>query len=152
MDAKTLARKAAWREANREKIRERDRALYQKRKTKVLEQKKKYYAKNADQVKARVNTYYKDDPEYVKARVKQYRKKNPQKIAASNAKRRADEIQRTPRWADLKKIEEFYKNCPKGLTVDHIIPLRGKNISGLHVHTNLQYLTRSENSRKNNRY
>jgi 5-methylcytosine-specific restriction endonuclease McrA len=56
----------------------------------------------------------------------------------------------TPIWADLKAIKEFYFNCPNGMTVDHIIPLRGKNVCGLHVLNNLQYLTASDNSKKYN--
>lgn len=58
----------------------------------------------------------------------------------------------TPKWADLDAIKQFYMNCPDSMTVDHIIPLRGKNVSGLHVANNLQYLTASENSRKYNKY
>lgn len=45
-------------------------------------------------------------------------------------------------------IGNFYKNCPKGYEVDHIIPLsRG----GKHILSNLQYLTISENRRKYNK-
>ena len=71
---------------------------------------------------------------------------------ACGAKNRADRIQRTPAWADLDKIKEIYKNRPDGHHVDHIVPLVGKNVSGLHVHYNLQYLTAEENLRKNNSY
>lgn len=60
--------------------------------------------------------------------------------------------QRTPAWANLQKIVEFYKNCPEGYQVDHIIPLRGKKVSGLHVVENLQYLTAKENRNKSNYY
>ena len=66
--------------------------------------------------------------------------------------RRAHEKQATPAWANLEKIREIYNNCPDGHEVDHIIPLKGANISGLHVETNLQYLTKEENRRKTNKY
>jgi len=59
---------------------------------------------------------------------------------------------RLPKWADLKAIREFYMNKPKGYEVDHIIPLSGKLVSGLHVLENLQYLTIEENRSKNNKF
>jgi len=36
--------------------------------------------------------------------------------------------------------------------VDHVLPLRGKKISGLHVHTNLQLLPGAENIAKGAKY
>ncbi len=73
-------------------------------------------------------------------------------LTAYSNKRRAAKLQRTPKWSNLKKIKQFYLNCPKGYHVDHIIPLQGTNISGLHVLNNLQYLTKLENSIKGNRW
>lgn len=58
--------------------------------------------------------------------------------------------QATPKWADVNQIEEFYRNCPKGCHVDHIVPINGKDRSGLHVIDNLQYLSASENLKKSN--
>ncbi len=49
-------------------------------------------------------------------------------------------------------IAQFYSNCLDGYHVDHIIPLNGKNVSGLHCIDNLQYLTASENMSKSNKF
>tara|TARA_R110002153_G_scaffold111518_1_gene253220 strand:- start:455 stop:931 length:477 start_codon:yes stop_codon:yes gene_type:complete len=71
---------------------------------------------------------------------------------ALNAKRRSTKLQRTVGWTDHKAIKEFYANCPKGYHVDHIVPLQGTNVSGLHVLNNLQYLTATQNLKKGNKY
>jgi hypothetical protein len=61
--------------------------------------------------------------------------------------------QRTPLWADIEAMDEFYRQRPQGHHVDHIIPLTGRTadgypISGLHVQANLQYLPGAENNHK----
>lgn len=67
--------------------------------------------------------------------------------------RRANIKQQTPIWADLEKIKAVYKEARHlGLTVDHIIPLRGEIVSGLHVHNNLQLMPASANSSKGNSF
>lgn len=66
--------------------------------------------------------------------------------------RRAATVHRIPLWADKAAIKEFYKNCPEGMVVDHIVPLRGKTVCGLHVLSNLQYLTYEDNARKYNKW
>jgi len=73
----------------------------------------------------------------------------PHKIR--QAKRRADKLNATPKWANLEKIKEKYKNCPKGYHVDHYFPLQGKNVCGLHVENNLQYLPANKNISKGNK-
>jgi 5-methylcytosine-specific restriction endonuclease McrA len=68
--------------------------------------------------------------------------------------KKQDRDLRVPAWFDAQKrlINKFYKNCPEGYQVDHIIPLKGELVSGLHVLENLQYLTIKDNMIKGNRY
>jgi len=54
----------------------------------------------------------------------------------------------TPADEDIKKLQEFYANCPIGYEVDHIIPI---SKGGLHTLSNLQYLTIKENRQKSNK-
>ena len=72
--------------------------------------------------------------------------------AARTATYRASKIDRTPKWVDQDKLKEMYKKCPKGMHVDHIIPLNGQLVSGLHVPENLQYLTPESNTSKYSKY
>lgn len=76
------------------------------------------------------------------------------KIANRNnsGKRKKLLNQRTNKFSNLDIIFNFYKNCPENNEVDHIIPLKGKNVSGLHNEFNLQYLSKEENNFKRNKF
>lgn len=87
---------------------------------------------------------------------------NKDKKAALQAKRKAAQLQRTPPWLskdDLKTIAAFYEVANK-LTqatgeiwhVDHVLPLQGKKVSGLHVPQNLRVIRASVNIKKSNKY
>jgi hypothetical protein len=87
----------------------------------------------------------------------QWRQANPEKKNACEANRRAAKLQRTPSWANLFDIKMFYEVAEvlsrSGVLfhVDHIIPLKGKKASGLHVESNLQVLPWHQNLQKGNR-
>jgi hypothetical protein len=83
-------------------------------------------------------------------RRRSYLKSDPAYWCAKRAERRAREKQQMPPWANRQAIAKIYAGCPDGYHVDHEIPLRGRLVSGLHVETNLQYLTASANHRKHN--
>jgi hypothetical protein len=83
---------------------------------------------------------------------REWRKRNLEYDAYRAATYRAEKAKRTPPWVNKEMIKLFYLNCPKGYHVDHIIPLRGKIVSGLHTLENLQYLPAKENLAKRNYY
>jgi len=93
----------------------------------------------------------------VNLKVRIYRKTDKGKRLANYhcALRYSRKKQRTPKWITQEQMDQIkliYLNRPNGFEVDHIIPLCGENISGLHVPENLQYLSAEENRLKNNKY
>jgi len=140
-EKKLLADKL-YREQNQEKLRDYFKAHYKKLSEDKKESRKEYgrwyYHNIADKEKLREYT-------------RNYFASRPGLGAHKNSVRRDGIKQRTPKWADLQAIKDFYLNCPKGYHVDHIIPLKGKNVTGLHVLGNLQYLPASDNIKKGNR-
>ena len=83
---------------------------------------------------------------------KKYIAEHRSEYNARNAKRRAVQVSAIPKWANLNMIKEIYACCPEGSHVDHIIPLQGELVCGLHVENNLQYLTVDENLKKGNKH
>ncbi len=85
---------------------------------------------------------------------KNKRNKNRKRILArARAKYKQALAVRTPSWADTGEIRRKYKEAKeKGMTIDHIIPLRGALVSGLHIGCNLQLLSEKEGNLKGNIY
>lgn len=106
--------------------------------------------------RATARVEYWKDPSVSRERVclagQRHYERYPKRALANTRLQQIQKQQRTPKWADLKAIRAFYEACPNGYEVDHIIPLKGKNVSGLHVLNNLQYLTQKENRSKGNSF
>ena len=105
---------------------------------------------------------YEENPEKFKKRTKQYYQNNKALFNAKNAKRRAAKLDRMLCWGKLchkKAIQIWYNRSQlasifmgEPYEIDHIVPLQGKNVSGLHVPWNLQLLTKKENRKKRNHH
>ena len=88
---------------------------------------------------------------------RKYYSKNKAIFIEKDARRRAKELMATTSWGQ-ENVRSFYKKAKElealnpGIKyhVDHIVPLVGKNVCGLHNHFNLQILTELENKRKGN--
>lgn len=123
----------------------------------------KWRAENPEAARERRIKYYRRvmaDPAR-RARERETYRRNYKKSGYGQiaAKRRAAKLERTPSWANDQLIAAYYKEAKRleeltGIQfhVDHIIPLQGELVSGLHVETNLQLLPAHENLGKSNSF
>lgn len=127
---------------------------------KVKEHNKSQYEAHAEKIKLLVGKYRWKNIETVREKKRQYQRNNPHVFRAILARREAAQMQRTPIWLtddDCWMMQQAYEIAAKRTKqfgfawhVDHIIPLQGKKVSGLHVPTNLQVIPGAENRRKSN--
>jgi 5-methylcytosine-specific restriction endonuclease McrA len=142
----------SWQKNNRRRQREIAKAYYKRNPEKEAERRRKYLAQNAETQKRAVERWRKNNAERYRATL----------VAAANRRRKAV-INACPQWAKIcfgiqVRIRNIYikaqmLQAETGIKhhVDHIVPLRGKTVCGLHVPWNLQILTADENLRKSNK-
>lgn len=119
---------------------------------------KKWRSRNAEHERLRGRRYREANKDRVTSNYARWAKENKHKVNALVAKRIARKLQATPSWADHAAIRAIYEKAAR-LTaetgvkheVDHIYPLRGKLVCGLHCEANLQVLTESQNLSKGNK-
>ncbi len=154
--------------ADPEKSRARARAKYVKNAEKIKARRRASYTLNKEKEKAvakvRSAEWRANNPNHkgAKESKKKWKQNNVGKVRANTIKRRVSKMQRTPAWLtedDFWMIEQAYelaalrtKLLGFSWHVDHIIPLQGKYVSGLHVPTNLQVIPWVENVAKANKY
>jgi hypothetical protein len=120
------------------------------------------YEGNKDLILSRNKSWRDGNPDKVLERSKLYYLSNKSDFISRAAKRRSLKLEARPSWISKEQeqqIKDFYW-LAKDLTavsgetyhVDHIVPLQGKNVCGLHVPWNLQVLPADINLSKGNRY
>lgn len=164
------AYRRAWKAANKEKMAEYAKKYKEnKGEALVIEQRArtaKWRERNIEAVrlanKQRAAQKRAEKPDQIKSEKKAYAQRNRDVINAAVAKRKAAKLQRTPKWLtayDKLKIRCIYsiaamltRHNGEPWHVDHIIPLQGALVSGLHVPSNLQVMRGVENVRKHKKF
>lgn len=123
--------------------------------------KREWAAKNKERIKQYDKDWQEQNKDKKSANYKRWQQTNKGTVNAYNSQHRANKKSATPAWADLEKIKAMYNVAQYfdwisgGFVkhhVDHIVPLRGKNVCGLHVENNLQILIDKDNLRKSNKH
>lgn len=147
-------------------------SYYQKNREERIKKQREWQAANGERVKE-INkrsrqsprhreweeNYRKENADLIKEIRQRYYQKNKYKFYHWAALRRKQIRKQTPQWANLEAIKHVYKTrqeieAKTGTPhhVDHIIPLRGDYISGLHVADNLQVIPATKNLQKGNKW
>ena len=125
----------------------------------LLEKGRRYYVENRDAVNAQKRDYWTKNKDKMKAARARWAAENAHVIRHLNATRKAHIKRATPPWADMEAIKAVYAEADRltletGVAhhVDHIVPIKGEMVSGLHVHWNLRPLPWRENISKKNKF
>lgn len=128
----------------------------------VAEYMREHYVDNKDAIIEKANKWVSENRERHNTKCNLWAKNNSGKVNARTARRYAAKTQATPKWLttdDRWMISQTYELAALrtklfGVVweVDHIVPLRGKMVSGLHVPCNLQVVPAHLNRRKSNKF
>lgn len=161
-DSNQLEKEKEYYRKNSDKIKARASKWVEENSERAKERRKQYYAKNRESAILAKKQYYENNKETIAVKVRQYYLKTKAARVECAARHRANKRKATPSWLSSQhksEIAELFSVCEifrlyTGLDyhVDHIVPLKGKNVCGLHVPWNLQVLEASRNRRKSNKF
>jgi hypothetical protein len=150
-----------YRKENTAKVLEYEKNYRENNKEMISSRAKKYHEENIDAISKRTKEFYLKNKDKFYKRSKQYYSENKAQYVAKANKRRAAKLQALPKWltkAEHEEMKELYEIARmfklytgQEYHVDHIVPLQGKNVCGLHVPWNLQVIPASENLSKSNK-
>jgi 5-methylcytosine-specific restriction endonuclease McrA len=146
---------------SKEEVRQRQRDRYYAKREQYLERKREYYQENKDTIRKQQAEYRADNYDKVLESNAKWRKNNPVQAQMSCINYRYRKAKAIPSWLtpeDRKAITDIYAQCKQTTEetgvphhVDHIIPINGEAVSGLHVAWNLQVVPASYNLSKKNK-
>lgn len=145
--------------SNKDKILHKNKIRYENNKDVILQKCRSYYNLHKSQHYIASQRWYLNNKDRWNELARIRAHNNPEKIYAHTVLMRLKRKNRFPLWANKIKIQEIYKDCKNisqltGIQheVDHIIPLCGKYVSGLHVENNLRIIPKTENRLKSNKF
>lgn len=151
---------ARWREKNPGKNNELSRKWYADNREKALASDRQSRQANLEKFLIRERKSYAKRAARRKETSREWRARNKHRVALYAASRRSALAKRTPPWLTdahfaemltfFRQSEALTKETGEPHHVDHIVPLRGKTVSGLNVPWNLQVLPALDNLRKSN--
>lgn len=140
---------------NAEAIKERVKSYRENNKSAVARRHRKYYDENRDRLSVYCAERYQRKKAEIAEQVRKYRDARPGFSREISSAYRARQNNAMPQWVDRQALREVYREAQRlteqtGIqySVDHIYPLKGANVCGLHVPWNLQVIPKIENCRK----
>lgn len=159
VDTELFSKHATRKDGLQTQCKECDKAYAAKNAVAIAARKKIYNAENAEAISAQRKIYNAANSEARGAYNKEWAKANSGKKNALNAKRRAAKLERTPAWSNKDEIDLIYRQSAllqkligREMHVDHVVPLQGDLVSGLHVAHNLQITFANLNIIKSNTF